>query len=178
MEQFMNPLTSQSILYFASRSLCTTEAWVTTRWAMKFVYKVGSTIFSKNICWGFAIVSSINKADLPANVTVFHYGIPHPFSCTRVVGIFVPAAPTKRYHPLGSWSSHNSEPWDVTRIIFRLASLRFLWWWQRSATKWDENCKRTEVIKINDTRFFNVLKFWQLANRGWDFHLTRKLIMH
>ena len=121
MEQFMNPLTSQSILYFASRSLCTTEAWVTTRWAMKFVYKVGSTIFSKNICWGFAIVSSINKADLPANVTVFHYGIPHPFSCTRVVGIFVPAAPTKRYHPLGSWSSHNSEPWDVTRIIFRLA---------------------------------------------------------
>ena len=62
----MNPFTSQSILYFASRSLCTTEAWVTTRWAMKFVYKVGSTIFSKNICWGFAIVSSINKADLPA----------------------------------------------------------------------------------------------------------------
>ena len=97
----MNPLTSQSILYFASRSLCTTEAWVTTRWAMKFVYKVGSTIFYKNICWGFAIVSSVTKADLPANVTVFHYRIPHPFSCTRVVGIFVPAAPTKRYHPSG-----------------------------------------------------------------------------
>ena len=101
MEQFMNPLTSQSILYFASRSLCTTEAWVTTRWTMKFVYKVGSTIFYKNICWGFAIVSSVTKADLPANVTVFHYRIPHPFSCTRVVGIFVPAAPTKRYHPSG-----------------------------------------------------------------------------
>ena len=97
----MNPLTSQSILYFASRSLCTTEAWVTTRWAMKFVYKVGSTIFYKNIFWGFAIVSSGTKADLPANVTVFHYRIPHPFSCTRVVGIFVPAAPTKLYHPSG-----------------------------------------------------------------------------
>ena len=97
----MNPLTSQSILYFALRSLCTTEAWVTTRWTMKFVYKVGSTIFYKNICWGFAIVSSVTKADLRANVTVFHYRIPHPFSCTRVVGIFVPAAPTKRYHPSG-----------------------------------------------------------------------------
>ena len=174
----MNPLTSQSILYFASRSLCTTEAWVTTRWAMKFVYKVGSTIFYKNICWGFAIVLSVIRADLPANVTFFHYRIPHPFSCTRVVGIFVPAALTKRYHPLGSWSSHNIEPWDVKWILFRLASLRFSWWWQRSATKWDENCKRTEVIKINGKRFFNVLKFWQLANRGWDLHLTRKMTMH
>ena len=168
----MNPLTSQSILYFASRSLCTTEAGVTTRWAMKFVYKVGSTIFYKNICWGFAIVSSINKADFPANVTVFHYGIPHPFSCTRVVGIFVPAAPTKRYHPLGSWSSHNSEPWDVTWILFRLASLRFLWWWQRSATR------GLRLLKSMVQDFFNVLKFWQLANRGWDLHLTRKMTMH
>ena len=97
----MNPLTSQSILYFASRSLCTTEAWVTTRWVMKFVYKVGSTIFYKNICWGFAIVLSVIKADLPANVTFFHYRIPHPFSCARVVGIFVPAALTKQYHPSG-----------------------------------------------------------------------------
>ena len=26
--------------------------------------------------------------------------------------------------------------------------------------------------------FFNVLTFWQLANRGWDLHLTRKMTMH
>ena len=36
--------------------------------------------------------------------------VPHLYAGTRVVGIFVPAAPTKRYHPLGSWLSHNSEP--------------------------------------------------------------------
>ena len=115
-------------VYCTVRSLCTTEALITARWAMKFVYKVGSTIFYKNICWGFAIVVSVIKADLPANVTFFHYRIPHPFSCARVVGIFVPAALRKRYHRSGSWSSHNSELWDVTWSLFRLASVRFLWW--------------------------------------------------
>ena len=29
--------------------------------------------------------------------------VPHLYAGTRVVGIFVPAAPTKRYHPSGSW---------------------------------------------------------------------------
>ena len=115
-------------VYWTVRSLCTTEALITARWAMKFVYKVGSTIFYKNICWGFAIILSVTKADLPANVAFFLYRIPHPFSCARVVGIFVPAALTKRYHPSGIWSSHNSEPWDVTWILFLLVSLRFLWW--------------------------------------------------
>ena len=32
----------------------------------------------------------------------------HLYASTRVVGIFVPAAPTKRYHPTGSWLSHGS----------------------------------------------------------------------
>ena len=35
--------------------------------------------------------------------------VPQLNAGTRVVGIFVPAAPTKRYHPKGSWVSHNTE---------------------------------------------------------------------
>ena len=50
----------------------------------------------------------------------------HLYASTRVVGIFVPAAPTKRYHPTGSWLSHNSKPCGVTKSIFLLASLRLL----------------------------------------------------
>ena len=34
--------------------------------------------------------------------------VPHLNACTRSVGILVPAAPTKRYHPLRSWLSHNA----------------------------------------------------------------------
>ena len=34
--------------------------------------------------------------------------VPHLYAGTRVVGIFVPAAPTKRYHPSTRWSSHTS----------------------------------------------------------------------
>ena len=164
----MNPFTSQSILYFASRSLCTTEAWVTTRWAMKFVYKVGSTIFYKNICWGFAIVLSVIKADLPANVTFFHYRIPHPFSCARVVGIFVPAALTTT---------------TVNREMLR----EFYFYWFHSGF-YDNNKDRLQsemkiargmrLLKSTFQDFFNVLKFWQPADQGWDLHLTRKIIMH
>ena len=34
--------------------------------------------------------------------------VPHLNACTRSVGILVPAAPTKRYHPLRSWLSHSA----------------------------------------------------------------------
>ena len=34
--------------------------------------------------------------------------VPHLNACTRSVGILVPAAPTKRYHSLRSWLSHNT----------------------------------------------------------------------
>ena len=174
----MNPLTSQSILYFASRSLCTTEAWVTTKWTMKFVYKVGSTIFYKNICWGFAIILSVTKADLPANVAFFLYRIPHPFSCARVVGILFLQLSGNDTIAQGV-DRHTTVNCEMLReVYFDWLQSGFYDDNKRSATKWDENWERTEVIKINGSRFFNVLKFWQLANQGWDLHLTRKMIMH
>ena len=69
-ERFMSPLTTPSI--FALHSVCTTVAWLTTRWVFKFVDKVGSTVFYKNICWVFATSRAITKADRPENVTIFH----------------------------------------------------------------------------------------------------------
>ena len=69
-EKFMNPLTTGSI--FASYSVCTTEAWFTTRWVKKFVDEAGSTFFYNNIVWVFATSRAITKADRPLNLTIFH----------------------------------------------------------------------------------------------------------
>ena len=57
--------------FFASHSICTTVAWVTSRW-VKFVEEVGSTIFDWNSDCIFATVRTIPKADLPFNFTIFH----------------------------------------------------------------------------------------------------------
>ena len=46
-DQFMGSLISFKI--FASHSVCTTVARVTSRWLLKFVDEVGSTVFNKNI---------------------------------------------------------------------------------------------------------------------------------
>ena len=69
-ERFVCSLTTRSI--FASHSVCTTVAWVTTTWLYKFVDKVGSTVFYKNIYWVIATSRAITKADLPAYFTIFH----------------------------------------------------------------------------------------------------------
>ena len=57
--------------FFASHSICTTVAWVTSRW-VKFVDEVGSTIFDWNSDCIFATVRTITKPDLPFNFTIFH----------------------------------------------------------------------------------------------------------
>ena len=57
--------------FFASHSICTTVAWVTSRW-VKFVDEVGSTIFDWNSDCIFATVRTITKADLLFNFTIFH----------------------------------------------------------------------------------------------------------
>lgn len=57
--------------FFASHSICTTVAWVTSRW-VKFVEEVGSTILDWNSDCIFATVRTITKADLPFNFTIFH----------------------------------------------------------------------------------------------------------
>ena len=57
--------------FFASHSICTTVAWVTSRW-VKFVDEVGSTIFDWNSDCIFATVRTITKADLLFNFTTFH----------------------------------------------------------------------------------------------------------
>ena len=57
---------------FASNSVCTTVAQVTSRWLLKFVDEVGSTFFNKKIVWAFATSRVITKADLSFNFTIFH----------------------------------------------------------------------------------------------------------
>ena len=69
-ERFMSPLTTRST--FTLHSVCATIAKVTTRWVFKFVDKVGSTVFYRNICWVFATSRAITKADRPLNLTIFH----------------------------------------------------------------------------------------------------------
>ena len=70
----MSPLTTPCI--FASHSVCTTVAWTTTRWVVKFVDEVGITVFHKNLRWEFANRGprwTITKTDRPLNFTIFHY---------------------------------------------------------------------------------------------------------
>ena len=69
-ERFVSSLTTRSI--FTSHSVCTTVAWVTTRWHYKFVDKVGSTVFYKNIFFVLATSRAITKADRPFNFAISH----------------------------------------------------------------------------------------------------------
>ena len=69
-EQFVSSLITRSII--ASYSVCTTVAWVTTRYLLLFVDEVGSTVFYRNICCVFATSRAITKADHPENFTIFH----------------------------------------------------------------------------------------------------------
>ena len=69
-ERFVSSLSTWSI--FALHSVCTTIAWVTTRWVFKFVDKVGSTVFYKKHSCVSATSRAITKADLPENFTIFH----------------------------------------------------------------------------------------------------------
>ena len=57
---------------FASHSVCTTVAQVTSGWLLKFVDEVGSTVFNRNNDWVFATSRAITKADVPYNFTIFH----------------------------------------------------------------------------------------------------------
>ena len=68
-ERFVSSLSTRSI--FASHSVCTTVAWVTS-WLYKFVDKVGSTVFYRNIYLVLATSRAITKADHPGNFTIFH----------------------------------------------------------------------------------------------------------
>ena len=56
---------------FASHSVCITVTWGTSR-RVKFVDKVGSTIFNWNCDCIFAIGRTITKADHPVNFIIFH----------------------------------------------------------------------------------------------------------
>ena len=57
---------------FASHSVCTTVARVTSGWMSKVVDEVGSTVFNQNIVWVLATIRAITKADPPCNYTIFH----------------------------------------------------------------------------------------------------------
>ena len=55
------------------KSVCTTVAWVTSRWAKKFVDEVRSTVFHRNLGSVPAVVYTITKAYRPGNFTIFHW---------------------------------------------------------------------------------------------------------
>ena len=58
--------------FFISHSVCTTEAWVTSR-LEKFVDEVGSTVFYRNFFFDWAASRATRKADHPLNFTIFHW---------------------------------------------------------------------------------------------------------
>ena len=64
-----------SIFPIVSRSVCTTVTRVTTRWLEKFVDKVGSTVFDRNLYCVFATSGTITKADCPVNFTILKCGM-------------------------------------------------------------------------------------------------------
>ena len=100
--------------------VCSTLARITIGWMKKLVDEVGSTVSNRNLCWVFATGGTITKVDLSEKLIIFHcrmstiqnnqldQSVPHLNAGTRVVGIFVTAAPTKRYQPSKSWSSPNT----------------------------------------------------------------------
>ena len=118
-EWFVCSLTKRGI--FASHSVCTTVAWITTRWLEKFVDKVGSTVFYKNIYFVLATSRAITKADRPFNFTISH----------RRMSTIQPAWPVcttsvcrhTRYWHSCSCSSHKTIPshgeWVVTQRWFK-----------------------------------------------------------
>ena len=59
--------------FFALHSVRTTVTYFALRWLLKFVDKVGSTVFYRNHSRGFATGITITKADLPLNFTIFHW---------------------------------------------------------------------------------------------------------
>ena len=69
-DQFMSPLIYW-FFFFASHLVCTTVAWVTSRW-VKFVDEVWSTIYNWNCDYIYATGRTITKADLRFNFTIFH----------------------------------------------------------------------------------------------------------
>ena len=68
---FINPPITWSA--FASKSVCTTVAWVTSRWGTKFVDEVRSTVFHRNLNFVLAAVFTITKAYHPGSFTIFHW---------------------------------------------------------------------------------------------------------
>ena len=64
-----------SIFPIVSRSVCTTVTRVTTRWLEKFVDKVGSTVFDRDLYCVFATSGAITKADCPVNFTILKCGM-------------------------------------------------------------------------------------------------------
>ena len=156
---------NQLMWFFVLHSVYATVA-VRTWWCFrKFVDIVRSTVFYWNRFALLAFVRKTIKANRHGNHNIAHFRM--SIFQPAWIGIFVPAAPTKRYHPSGSSLSHKSVgEWFVMALIFRLASLRFLWWWQGSATKWNYNCDRTIVIRTNGYIFFyrsTILAIYQQA---------------
>ena len=109
------------------------SVWTTiTPWTfcrIKFVNIVGSTSFSEILTvflhpafW--LLKQTFVKGGESFLINQPEYTVPHLNAGTRVVDIFVPAAPTKRYHPSWSLSSH----WFpcILLLLFLEASLRFL----------------------------------------------------
>ena len=57
---------------FALHSICSTVTHKTIWWPEMFVDKVRSTVYHRNILYGFTIRINIIKADLPVHFTIFH----------------------------------------------------------------------------------------------------------
>ena len=112
---------STTLDIFASYSVCTTVAWVTTRWVKKFIDEVGSTVFYDNSFWVFATSRAITKADRPVNYTIFHCGMstiqPAWPVCTTSV-----CWHTCCWH-FCSWSSHKTIPFHRDLVVTHLLVL-------------------------------------------------------
>ena len=90
---------------FTSHSVCATVAWETRKWVM-FVYDEGSTVFTEITAEYFQPVGRLlNQTFLltsPSSTVGWvlsnqpDQSVQHLYAGTRVVGIFVPAAPTRR----------------------------------------------------------------------------------
>ena len=68
---FINPPITWSA--FASKSVCTTVAWVTFMWGRKFVDEVRSTVFHRSLGSVLAAAYTITEAYRPGNFTIFHW---------------------------------------------------------------------------------------------------------
>ena len=67
---FMYLLITRTI--FAWHSVCSTVTHITIWWPKKFVDKVRSTVYHRNILYGFTTRITITKADRPGDITIFH----------------------------------------------------------------------------------------------------------